>query len=195
VDLRAGTVSVVETLIEVRGEVALKPYPKSAAGRRTIPLADFAAEALDRHRHLLADAGAEWVFAGPLGGPQRRGNFRQRVWRPAVRRSGLTPRLRFHDLRHCYATWLISDGVPVNVVQKLLGHSRASVTLDRYTHEATDYFERVRQALRGHAVADPLPMSGSKGVDGPNPEGGEKRRKCTLTWDDGERWAILGLNQ
>ena len=46
-----------------------------------------------------------------------------------------------------YATWLISDGVPVNIVQKLLGHSRASVTLDRYTHEATDYFEQVRQAL------------------------------------------------
>jgi integrase len=175
-DLRAGTVSVVETLIEVRGEVALKPYPKSAAGRRKIPLADFAVETLDRHQQLVADSGAEWVFAGPLGGPQRRGNFRQRVWLPAVRRSGLTARLRFHDLRHCYATWLISDGVPVNVVQKLLGHSRASVTLDRYTHEATDYFERVRQALRGPAVADPLPMSGLEGVDGPDTETAKDRR-------------------
>ncbi len=119
----------------------------------------------------MTELGSEWVFAGPLGGPQRRGNFRQRVWKPAVRRSGLTPRLRFHDLRHCYATWLISDGVPVNIVQKLLGHSRASVTLDRYTHEATDYFEQVRQALVVPAVADPLPIDGSGDGSNEGPEG------------------------
>jgi integrase len=30
--------------------------------------------------------------------------------------------LRFHDLRHSYATWLVSDNVPINDAQKLLGH-------------------------------------------------------------------------
>jgi integrase len=42
--------------------------------------------------------------------------------------------LTFHQLRHSYATWLVSDGVPVNDVQRLMGHSRASTTLDLYTH-------------------------------------------------------------
>jgi len=45
--------------------------------------------------------------------------------------------LRFHDLRHSYATWLISDGVPVNDVQQVMGHEQASTTLNRYTHAST----------------------------------------------------------
>ncbi|WP_319463209.1 tyrosine-type recombinase/integrase [Micromonospora sp. RTP1Z1] len=36
--------------------------------------------------------------------------------------------------RTCYATWLVSGGVPVNVVQAVMGHEQASTTLDRYTH-------------------------------------------------------------
>ena len=30
----------------------------------------------------------------------------------------------FHDLRHSYATWLVTDGVPVNIVQKAMGHDQ-----------------------------------------------------------------------
>ena len=51
--------------------------------------------------------------------------------------------LRFHDLRHSYATWLVSDGVPINDVQRLMGHSRASTTLDLYTHIRTTLDSRV----------------------------------------------------
>jgi site-specific recombinase XerD len=62
-------------------------------------------------------------------------NFR-RVWVVALARSGLPPALRFHDLRHSYATWLVSDGVPINAVSRLIGHEQISTTLDRYTHDA-----------------------------------------------------------
>ena len=54
--------------------------------------------------------------------------------------------LRFHDLRHSYATWLVDDGVPVNMVQRMLGHERASTTLDLYTRR-TDYPSRGLRAL------------------------------------------------
>lgn len=54
--------------------------------------------------------------------------------------------LRFHDLRHSYATWLVDDGVPPNMVQRVLGHERASTTLDLYTRR-TDNSERILQAL------------------------------------------------
>ena len=47
--------------------------------------------------------------------------------------------LRFHDLRHSYATWLVSEGVPVNVVRKVMGHEQTSTTLDIYTHAPDDY--------------------------------------------------------
>jgi integrase len=51
--------------------------------------------------------------------------------------------LRFHDLRHSYATWLVYDGVPINDAQLLLGHSRPSTTLDLYTHCQRELDSRV----------------------------------------------------
>ncbi|HEX3813715.1 MAG TPA: tyrosine-type recombinase/integrase [Mycobacteriales bacterium] len=57
--------------------------------------------------------------------------------------------IRFHDLRHSYATWLVSDGVPVNDVQRVMGHENASTTLDRYTHSSLDWDARVREPFAG----------------------------------------------
>jgi integrase len=146
VDLGRRALSVVRVVVEVSGRVADKPYPKSAAGRRTVPLPNFLAEALALHRGLgLASNGQ--VFVGPQGGTLLRGHFRQRVWLPALAKSGLPPRLRFHDLRHCYATWLVSEGVPVNVVQAVLGHEQASTTLNLYTHTPADFHAQVRAVL------------------------------------------------
>ncbi|HEX2417516.1 MAG TPA: site-specific integrase, partial [Micromonosporaceae bacterium] len=79
--------------------------------------------------------------------------------------------LRFHDLRHSYATWLVSDGLPVNVVQRVMGHARASTTLNLYTHAPEDYDERVRQVISGSA--DFSLTSGTEGdsEDGESPSG------------------------
>jgi integrase len=44
---------------------------------------------------------------------------------------------RSHDLRHSYATWLVDDGVPVNMVQRVMGHERSSTMLDLYTGAPT----------------------------------------------------------
>ncbi|MFB9544792.1 site-specific integrase [Micromonospora sagamiensis] len=62
--------------------------------------------------------------------------------------------LRFHDLRHGYATWLVSSGVPVNVVQAVMGHEQASTTLNRYTHTPADFHRLIRDAFA--APADEL---------------------------------------
>lgn len=43
-------------------------------------------------------------------------------------------KLRFHDLRHTYASYLLSNGVPIKYVQEQLGHASASITLDTYNH-------------------------------------------------------------
>jgi integrase len=67
--------------------------------------------------------------------------------------------LRFHDLRHSYATWLVDDGVPPNMVQRVMGHERSSTTLDLYTRRTEDT-ARILQALddrAAHADADVAP--------------------------------------
>jgi integrase len=42
-------------------------------------------------------------------------------------------------LRHSYATWLVTEDVPVNVVRKVMGHEQTSTTLDIHTHTRDDY--------------------------------------------------------
>ncbi|MEU4743610.1 tyrosine-type recombinase/integrase [Actinosynnema sp. NPDC023658] len=54
--------------------------------------------------------------------------------------------MTFHDLRHSYATWLVDDGVPVNMAQRVLGHEHASTTLQLYTRRTLDH-ERILKAL------------------------------------------------
>ncbi len=69
------------------------------------------------------------------------------------RRSCLCRHRHNHDLRHSYATWLVSDGVPINVVRRLLGHEQITTTLNRYTHDATDYEDaRVRDVFSALAA-------------------------------------------
>jgi integrase len=149
VDLDTGVVHVRQVAVETPGAVTLRPYTKTRAGIRTVPLPAFLAEALRAERARLGERPAPeaLVFPSRAGTPLRRSHFRRRVWTPAVVRSGLPPTLRFHDLRHSYATWLVSDGLPVNVVQRVMGHQQASTTLNRYTHTPSDYQDRVRGVL------------------------------------------------
>jgi site-specific recombinase XerD len=55
-------------------------------------------------------------------------------FKPALRAAGITD-LRWHDLRHTFASWLIQDGVPLERVSKLLGHQSMTMTM-RYAHLA-----------------------------------------------------------
>ena len=50
-----------------------------------------------------------------------------------LKRAGL-PRIRFHDLRHTFATMALQNGVDVKTVSSMLGHYDAGFTLRTYTH-------------------------------------------------------------
>ena len=48
------------------------------------------------------------------------------------------PSIRFHDLRHTFATHAIKSGVDAKTLSGILGHTNASFTLDTYTHVTND---------------------------------------------------------
>ncbi|WP_159115417.1 tyrosine-type recombinase/integrase, partial [Clostridium neonatale] len=54
---------------------------------------------------------------------------------------------KFHDLRHTYATRLFERGVNPKTVQKLLGHSKLTVTMDTYTHVLDNVKEKAVNEL------------------------------------------------
>lgn len=131
-DLLRRTLTVTESLSEVRGQVRLAP-PKTAAARRQLALPKFLTKELNHHLAIWPPTAEGFVFSSPQGGPLLRRNFRRRTWLPAVRASVDEP-MRFHDLRHTHAAMLIAQGEHPKVIQNRLGHSSIKVTLDTYGH-------------------------------------------------------------
>ena len=61
-------------------------------------------------------------------------------------RAGL-PKVRFHDLRHTFATMALQNGVDVKTVSSMLGHYSAGFTLDTYAHVTTDAQLKAAQTM------------------------------------------------
>jgi integrase len=115
--------------------------PKNAS-RRTVDLLQKAAEALRSHRKRQMEqptVGAQWTDNGlvftttTIGTPLDAQKIVNRHFKPLLKRAGL-PSIRWHDLRHTYATLLLSRGTHPTYVQKSLGHASVQLTLDRYSH-------------------------------------------------------------
>ena len=100
--------------------------PKSGKGRE-IPLCDSVVDALKKQRHLRGD----FVFCGEDGRPLSLTVLYGRL-RFYCKKAGLR-QIAFHDLRHTFASHLTMRGVPLRVVQELLGHASIKVT-ERYAH-------------------------------------------------------------
>jgi integrase len=120
--------------------------PKSAAGRRTIPLPPLVANALREWKLRCAGAGADLMFPGPRGKAMSLSTLDRMGWQRAQVVAGITTATGeakytgFHALRHFYASWCINrkvDGgleLPLKVVQTRLGHASIKVTADTYGH-------------------------------------------------------------
>lgn len=135
IDLKAGTLMVRRTLVEMDGKFSTNE-PKTDKGRRLIELPQIAIDALWAHlSQQMTEGQAEnpLVFTDRDGKPLRRSNVTQRSFRPILTKAGL-PTVRFHDLRHSSATLLLAAGIHPKVVQERLGHSEVSMTLDIYSH-------------------------------------------------------------
>jgi integrase len=124
--------TVAESLAEVGGHLSFKA-PKTAASQRTVALPASLVAVLRDHLVEWPAVGDGLVFTDPEGGPVRRTNFRRRVWLPAVAETVGEP-MRFHDLRHTHAAWLIAHGEHAKTIQGRLGHASIATTLDRYGH-------------------------------------------------------------
>ena len=57
------------------------------------------------------------------------------------------PSIRFHDLRHTFATHALASGVDVKTLSGILGHTRAAFTLDTYTHTTGDMQRRASEVV------------------------------------------------
>ena len=139
-----GTLKVRRTVHQEKGGKLTAWDTKTAAGARTIILPPSTAELL---RERKKSALTEWIFPNPLKPeqPTRPGTAYNRM-KSLLKAAGL-PDLRFHDLRHTFATHALTSGVDVKTLSGILGHTRSAFTLDTYTHTTGDMQRRAAEIV------------------------------------------------
>ena len=131
VDFLRRTLRVDRQLVD-RGDARRSPVlapTKTSSSNRSVPLADFVVDALSGHLARFQREPGDLVLLEPSGHPVASSRFGHQ-WRPAVEAAG-APGLRFHDLRHTYASTLLSSGVSIKAVADWLGHASPVVTCRR----------------------------------------------------------------
>ena len=132
IDLERGDLRVRRQIARINGEVVEAPL-KTKNAYRTLPLAEDTVSILLEQKKKVA--GSPWVFPSSTGGPISPDSVLHMLHR-VLKRAGL-PRIRFHDLRHTFATLALQNGVDVKTVSGMLGHFSAGFTLDTYAHVTT----------------------------------------------------------
>jgi integrase len=127
----------IETALSEVGGRLVEAAPKTKASVRRVPVPVWL---VDELAPLLVGKGpGDHLLTSPDGGPLRLGNWRRRVFDPALKTAGLVRPdgaevVRPHDLRHTCASLHIKVGTPPKVLSEMLGHASVAITLDRYGH-------------------------------------------------------------
>jgi integrase len=108
--------------------------PKTRDSVRAIAITPTLLAALRQHRMASSFKTEDaLIFCTEKGTPLSGVNVVRRVFKPALRRAKL-PAVRFHDLRHSFASLLISQGEHPKLISEQLGHASVKITMDRYGH-------------------------------------------------------------
>ena len=132
IDLEKGDLRVQRQIGRINGKIIEMPL-KTKNAYRTLPLSADAIDVLMQQRRKTGNS--EWVFPSPTGGPMSPDSVLHMLHR-VLKRAGL-PKVRFHDLRHTFATLALQNGVDIKTVSGMLGHFSAGFTLDTYAHVTT----------------------------------------------------------
>lgn len=153
VDFLRRTVTVAQTVEEVKGELRLVREAKTRSSLRTMAAPEFFVELLADHlrshrRDVQGDPEA-LVFVGPRGSVLRR-RFSERIFAPAVEKAGLDASLTFHGLRHVAFTAMVDAGVHPKVMQGRAGHSTSKLTMELYAHVPESADQQAAKALEDY---------------------------------------------
>ena len=131
IDLQNGIIHVRRQVARVDGEVKELPL-KTKNSYRNISISQDAVAMLTQ---MEAHRSSDYVFPSSTGGPISPDSVNNMLHR-VLKRAGL-PSIRFHDLRHTFATLALQNGVDIKTVSGMLGHFSAGFTLDTYAHVTT----------------------------------------------------------
>lgn len=139
-----GTLKVCRTVRREKGTGLTTGDTKTYAGTRKISLPPSVTAILkERKQTALTD----WIFPNPLCLEQPTAPDSAYRRMKLLLEQACLPDIRFHDLRHTFATHALTSGVDVKTLSGILGHTRAAFTLDTYTHTTGDMQKRAAEIV------------------------------------------------
>ena len=145
-DEKKGTLSIRRTLHSKPGGGYYVGETKTSTGRRIIKLPPSTVQLLVERKKKSV---SQWIFPhlirpeDPISPDS--GYLRMKK---LLAEAGL-PNMRFHDLRHTFATHALTSGVDAKTLSGILGHTKTSFTLDTYTHVTGDMHRKASEIVGG----------------------------------------------
>ena len=134
-DIENKTISVNKSVRRENGKIVIST-PKTKNSVRTIKLCDECVNLLIglKEKQLVK---SKYIFPSPITGELRDTAAVTRKLHRIQDKAGL-PRIRFHDLRHSFATLSLEQGIDIKTVSHMLGHTDAGFTMNTYMHVTDD---------------------------------------------------------
>ena len=132
-DAQTQTIHVTKQYLFYNGQGTVSP-PKSSTSVRYVSIPEEAAKLLEQEHEKHPKN--PYMFPSPVTGEMYHPDAIVKIHRKICKDIGLE-RVRFHDLRHSFATTALQCGVDVKTVSTMLGHSSAGFTLNVYTHSTS----------------------------------------------------------
>ena len=149
-DIKNKTISVNKQVQRIKGKIVVST-PKTDASIRKISLCD---ECLNnllilRSRQRIDN---KIMFPSPVTGGYRDPSAITRRLHAIQRRAGV-PKIRFHDLRHSFATLSLEQGMDIKTISHMLGHTDAGFTMNTYMH-VTDNMQQTVASAMGNLITE-----------------------------------------
>ena len=153
-NFRTGALRVERQVHRVRGELVVS-LPKTRAGNRTVLLPAPVLNVLKAYKKAIH---SRWMFPSPVkeDSPIDPAAVRKRL--QTVLERAECRRLRFHDLRHTFATASLEHGMDIKTLSTIIGHVSSATTLNTYTHITDAMRQSAADKIdRGIGRAEPKP--------------------------------------
>ena len=133
-DFETGILTISKQVSLVRGKIVMS-VPKTKSSIRKLVLPPAVVQVLREYRESVH---SRWMFPSPVleDLPLNPGSVYDRL--QLILEHANCKQVRFHDLRHTFATLALQNGMDVKTLSAMLGHVSAATTLDIYTHSTSD---------------------------------------------------------
>lgn len=152
-NFKTGVLNINKQVYDVRGELQVST-PKTKNSIRKLVLPPAVVEVLREYKKTVD---SRWMFPSPVKEdcPLTPGVVRRRL--QLILEHAECKHVRFHDLRHTFATLALENGMDVKTLSAMLGHVSAATTLDIYTH-ITDDMQRAAAANIDRGIGKAAPQ-------------------------------------